>query len=321
MNADFEHELAAPPGAYRRRPAVERENRRLAPLLLWLAGPGDALLLDEPWTGRERGKAARRGVELLAPGRASAQGGRLFTPWGWTPSAVAAGRRAGARVEAVAHETVVRVNSKLFSHSIERELGVAVPGATLAASLEELHAAAARACPRPDDKWVVKAPLGFAARERVLGRGPAIDAPSAVWAAKRLARGETLLFEPWLDVRREYGVPVLVSPGGETHVLGVVDLVTNGAGAAVGYMLGRAVPREHAAALDRIAREAGRRLAAAGYIGPAGVDALEHAGGLRPLLEINARYTMGFVVLALERALAPTAPVFWSPKEVADERR
>jgi hypothetical protein len=41
---------------------------------------------------------------------------------------------------------------------------------------------------------------------------------------------------------------------------------------------------------------------------------LEHAGGLHPLLEVNARYTMGFVALAVEREVRPTAPVFWSTK-------
>jgi hypothetical protein len=44
------------------------------------------------------------------------------------------------------------------------------------------------------------------------------------------------------------------------------------------------------------------------------VDALEHAGGFHPLLEVNARYTMGFVALAVERSLGPTAPTFWSSK-------
>jgi hypothetical protein len=44
------------------------------------------------------------------------------------------------------------------------------------------------------------------------------------------------------------------------------------------------------------------------------VDALEHSGGLLPLLEINARYTMGFIALAVEEAWVPESPVFWSTK-------
>ena len=64
--------------------------------------------------------------------------------------------------------------------------------------------------------------------------------------------------------------------------------------------------------LERVARSVGARLHAEGFRGPVGADALEHAGGLHPLLEVNARHTMGFVALAVERSLRPSGPVFWS---------
>ncbi len=309
MNADFEAELAAPPGTYRRIPTISRRNRRLAPALLWLAREGDALLVDEPWSDEERRDAERRGVALVSDGG----GGRVLSPWGWTPSAIAEGERLGAVVEPVAIETVARVNSKVFSHALERDLGVAVASAALAATIEQLEAAVARACPGAEDKWVVKAPLGFAARERVLGRGPRLDPPSAVWAARRFALGETLLVEPWLDVVREYGVQVWVAPDGTVDILGISRMLTNGAGATVGYVLMDPPPDRRAEELREIAREVGRRLCDAGYTGPAGVDALEHTGGLRPLLEINARYTMGHVALAAERQLALDGPTEWRP--------
>lgn len=312
MNADFEAELAAGPGVYRRIPTIARRNRMLAPALLWLAEPGDALLVDEPWPEEIEAEAARRGVELVRD-EAGAGAGRDLTPWGWTPGAVAAGERVGARVAPVPHPVVERVNSKVFSHRIETELGVAVAGAALATSLEGLDRAAASACLGPDDKWVVKAPFGFAARERVLGRGPAMDPPSATWAARRLARGETLLFEPWLDVRREYGVQLRIDETGRVDLLGITRMLTNGAGVTTGYVLGDPVDPARAGALAPIALEVGRRLAAEGYWGPANVDALEHAGGLRPLLEVNARHTMGLVALAVERDLEPREPTVWTP--------
>ena len=320
MNADFEAELAAAPGAYRRIPTIASRNRRLAPALLWLAAPGDALLVDAPWPDDLVAEAARRGVELVDPDEADKTdggAGLAFAPWGWTPTALAAASRAGASVDPVAHDVVARVNSKVFSHRVERELGVAVPGAALASSLAELDRAAAAACPEPGDKWVVKAPFGFAARERVLGRGPAMDPPSATWAERRFARGETLLFEPWLDVGREYGVQLRVGRDGRVEVLGITRMLTNGAGVTTGFVLGDPVERARAGALTATALEVGRRLAAEGYWGPANVDALEHAGGLRPLLEINARHTMGLVALAVERELAPREPTVWTPSEPA----
>jgi hypothetical protein len=317
MNADFEVELAAVASSsspYRRLPPFELLNRRLAARLLWLASPGDALLVAEPWSERLRSEAARRGVELVGPRGPGVQSQRLFTPWGWTPSAVAVGEEAGASVRALPLDVVARVNSKLWSHALEVELGTALKGAALARTFEELLEAVARACPEPDDKWVVKSPYGFAARERVLGRGPVLEEPQAKWSRRRLASGETLIFQPWLEVVREYGVALEIAPDGACEMLGVSDLQTNGAGTGTGYILGRPPSPRRLEELERVARLVAGRLYAEGYYGPVGVDALEHAGGSHPLLEVNARYTMGFVALAVERSLKPPVPTFWESK-------
>jgi hypothetical protein len=318
MNADFEVELAAlaasSSSTYRRLPSFDALNHRLSEHLLWLARPGDALLVGEPWSERLRSESLRRGVELVNPRETGGQGGRVFTPWGWTPSAVAAGEKAGALVNALPFGVVARVNSKLWSHALEVESGTALPGAALARTLEELRESVARACPAPNDKWVVKSPYGFAARGRVLGRGPVLEEPQAKWSRRRIAEGETLVFQPWLEVVREYGVAVEVSADGSFELRGVSDLQTNGAGTGTGYVLGRPPDSRRTDELERAARLVAARLYEEGYSGPAGVDALEHAGGLHPLLEVNARYTMGFVALAVERELKPSAPTFWSSK-------
>jgi hypothetical protein len=322
MNADFEvelaHDAAAPARPYRRTQAFDALNRRLAPRLLRLARPGDGLLYEVPWTDALVHEARGREVELVSP-RAAASGrtpqtGRLFTPWGWTRTAAGEGARAGADVRPPDFELVARVNSKLWSHALEVEMGWALDGARIVATAEELSEAAARACPGAEEKWVVKSPYGFAARERVLGRGPRVEGAQAAWACKRLARGESLIFQQWLAVWREYGVVVEVAEDGAHRLLGVSDLRTNGAGTGTGYVLARppAPPRMW----ERVETAAVvcERQRAGGDSGPAGVDALEHAGGLHPLLEVNARYTMGFVALAVERELRPAEPTFWDTK-------
>ncbi|MGB8509554.1 MAG: hypothetical protein WCD76_14300, partial [Pyrinomonadaceae bacterium] len=230
------------------------------------------------------------------------------------------GQETGAIVRPIPFDVVARVNSKLWSHTLEVELGLALPGAALAATFEELRLAVARACPGAGDKWVIKSPYGFAARERVLGRGPSIDEPQAKWSLRRLSAGETLIFQPWLEVVREYGVVAEISPAGTLDIRGVSDMQTNGAGTGKGYLLGRRPTAQRTAELERIAGVVGERLFAEGYSGPVGIDALEHARGLHPLLEINARYTMGFVAVAVERHLKPATPVFWSTKQARDEQ-
>ena len=318
MNADFEMELAALAGGdtYRRTHTFAALNQRLAPHLLWLASPGDALLLEETWPETLTRDAARCGVELILRVAAKRQPERIFTPWGWTPGVVRLGESLGARLPHVSLETVQRVNSKLWSHALEEELGVAMPGAAVAADFAELEEAVRRACPRADDKWVIKSPFGFAARERVLGRGARLEGAQATWARRQFARsGVKLIFQPWLERVREYGVTLEIKADGEINLCGISDLQTNGAGTGTGYLLGRTIDsRERTAELERLAQTVGARLFREGYTGPAGVDALEHTKGLHPLLEINARYTMGFVALAIERALKPQTPTLWKLK-------
>lgn len=314
MNADFETELAHAPLFYRRLPSFEALNRRLSPHLLWLTQPGDALLLKEPWSEALRLEAKRRNVELISSEHSTTQFNRTFTPWGWTPSAVAVGEQVGAIVKPVPLTVVTRVNSKLWSHALEIELGVELPGAATASTFEELQEVVARASPGAGDKWVIKSPFGFAARDRVLGRGPRLEEPQARWSIRRLARGETLIFQPWLEVVREYGVVMELACDGALEILGISDLQTNGAGTGTGYILGRPPAPGRARELERIARVIGERLFKEGYYGPVGIDALEHTGGFHPLLEINARYTMGFVAAAVERSLKPATPTFWSAK-------
>ncbi len=113
---------------------------------------------------------------------------------------------------------------------------------------------------------------------------------------------------------REYGVVAEIARDGSHTILGVSDLQTNGAGTGTGYVLGRAPTPERMSELEATARVVCERLHAEGYQGPVGVDAVEHAGGLHPLLEVNARYTMGFIAVAVERALKATSPVFWPTK-------
>jgi len=314
MNADFEMELADTNGDYQPPASFAAINQRLAARLLWLARPGDGLLLDEKPPADLRDEARRRDVELLLTERRANQSAREFTPWGWTPRVVGLGERLGAQMNPISPDVVRRVNSKLWSHNLEHQLGIAMPHSCASANFDELQNAVKRACPQPNDKWVIKDPFGFAARGRVLGRGDELSGAQATWVKRRLAANQTLIFQTWLDVKREYGVTFEVLHDGEIEIFGVSDLQTNGAGTGKGYMLGRPLPAHRKDELESVARIVGKRLYAEGYTGAAGVDALEHTGGLHLLLEVNARYTMGFVALAVERAMNPCEPVFWSTK-------
>lgn len=313
MNADFEIELAAMPADYQCQPTIYKINRKLAPNLLWLAERGDALLIAQPWSSELRAQAEMRGVELIDTTKPQDQSMRVFTPWGWTPSAVAAGTLAGSIVTPIPYQIIAKINSKLFSHELEQELGITLPGATVTSNFAELADAVARACPAATDKWIVKSPLGFASRERVLGRGPVLAGAAATWSQRRFANSEKLIFQPWLEVIRDYGVILNIDIDGQITIIGISDMQTNGAGTSTGYLLGREIVPQRRTELERVAHFVATRLYREGYHGPVGIDALEHTGGLHPLLEINARYTMGFVAVAVERELRPKTPILWTP--------
>lgn len=313
MNADFEMELSSSSTAYRRPPTFESINHRLAAHLLWLTRPGDAVLLDQPASESFCLEAQRRKVEIVLLESAGEQSTRIFTPWGWTESALKIGKRVGAKVDlSTSLDTIKRVNSKLWSLALEHELGIAMTNSYAASTFAELQQHIACACPQLSDKWVIKSPFGFAARDRVLGRGPKLEGPPAVWVERRFGRNETLIFQPWLEVIREYGIVMNILPDSSVTILGISDPQANGAGTSFGYLLKRKIASERLAQLEWIASLVGERLFKEGYTGPAGVDALEHVQGFHPLLEVNARYTMGFVALAVERATAPSHPTFWS---------
>src|SRR5437660_6764769 len=98
MNADFEMELACMSRPYHRPGYFDEINRRLSKYLLLLARPGDALLLEKPWGKSLTDEADRRDVLLLSPTEAPNNTNWLFTPWGWTASALAKAKSIGAAV-------------------------------------------------------------------------------------------------------------------------------------------------------------------------------------------------------------------------------
>lgn len=317
VNSDFEAELAAHGSRYFPRPIHEAMNQRLAfNLARWLARPGDGILAPEAWHAELRHAAGEHFIDPVSLENPPDQSHRIFTPWGRTPRADAVGVRTGALLDGPSPEVVRTVNSKSFSHRLERELGVAEPDAAECATFDELARHVAATCSDPEMKWVIKHPFGVAARERVLGRGPTLGKNAETWCRKAFERGEPLIFEPWLDVIREYGTVMNLSPTGEVEIFGISDVQANGAGTATGYLIGRPPTPERGERLFETARLVGAALRRAGYFGPCGLDALEHRGGLRPLLEINARFTVGFLAVAAERRLNPTGPTPWALTEL-----
>lgn len=196
--------------------------------------------------------------------------------------------------------------------------------AAVARSAERIFAAGGTA--------VVKARLSGAGHgvKRILH---AIELQQALgrWLRNTLERQGCVLVEPFHTKVCDLSAQLQVGGAEDGLLQGIRRFTTYGHFAYAGTFLGgdlrgtsgevrrfffddnEGVLRPWRALLQRL----GRRLAAEGYRGPAGVDAMvyRHADGhlrLQPVLEVNTRWTLGRVALGLERHLSPGQPAFWA---------
>ncbi len=307
-NFHFEHELTAVagwhPSAALRRMSAER-------VVSWisLAEDGDRIWTPEPisedfWNSlAKHGLPHVRGVVDLD---SAARNVHEVIPWGWS-----ARTRAISGTTAQPSDSSVRQgNSREWSFAEEQELGVALIGAARLERIEDLFEAVRRSAselsePVADHAWVVKANFGMAARERLLGRGPTLTPPQQDWLSRRLAADGAVFFEPWLQRRAEVGIQWTLPPlgQGEPKLEGVTPLLCDSQGGYRGSecSLDASIPHDWQRAVE-VCEQVAKRLQTLGYFGPLGIDAAiyEDAAGtahVRPLQDINARFTMGRLAL------------------------
>jgi len=233
---------------------------------------------------------------------------RLIAHPRWTPPAVRVGEPAAASpgydlrwAEPAARDA----NDRSRTLAIARTLGVAVPGARVVGSLEELDAHVAGFAGRP---WVCKARWTAAGRDRARGAGSTVGGELRTRIGRMFERFGPLVFEPWLDRVADLGVCGEIAPGGEVAVAEPHRLRCDPRGGFLGIELAPAVDRAVAEPLEAVARAAGALVAAqTGYRGRFAIDAfLYREGGahhLHPLCELNARHTFGWIARGLSRRL------------------
>jgi len=229
---------------------------------------------------------------------------RLLAHPGWTPPIVRTAGSAGGFDLAWADPAAAAANDRSRGLAIAGELGVALPGARVVASLAELDDQLAGLGDQP---WICKARWTAAGRDRARGTGAATGERRAQ-LARMFARLGPLVFEPWLDRVADLGVCGEITAAGEVELLEPHRQVTDPRGGFLGIELAPPVDRAIADELSAVARAAAGRLAAqTGYRGRFAIDAFVYrppGGGaprLHPLCELNARHSFGWIA----RALAP----------------
>jgi uncharacterized ferritin-like protein (DUF455 family) len=183
---------------------------------------------------------------------------------------------------------------------------------------------------------MVKAPYGTSGMQvKKISSPSELEGSSAVpligWMKKVIESQGALIVEPYLEKLCDLSIQLEVYDD-RIALLGARRFVTGTQNEYRGTYLGKKSsgfsPEQsrflHAVLDDwkKMITALGERLRAEGYRGPAGVDALiwKRADGrspseslqLKPLIELNPRWTMGRVALELEKRLAPGVSGLWA---------
>jgi uncharacterized ferritin-like protein (DUF455 family) len=293
-------------------------QRKLGRLRPWAWGP-DSVELFEPvfanLTGEKRTATASFNPDIAK-----------FYSKAWSVALLKTilGRRRGDESQ---------INKTKFSQSLltssptdswlctENEVGVAVN------SLDETLAATAVIRARGHHKIIIKESLGLAGSNAMRLFEPEILETHCRWIANAVANKNQLVVEPWLERELDFSVQLEMTDGG-LKLCGYTGLINDAKGqfqgnvAAPGHQ--KKIPANLIALFPEPPDIAQRlhtvyaeifslleyELRRAKFLGPIGIDAFAYRDGvgkirLKPVVEINPRYTMGRLTVELMKHVAP----------------
>ncbi|HSK05145.1 MAG TPA: hypothetical protein VK932_28040 [Kofleriaceae bacterium] len=244
-------------------------------------------------------------VEVWAP--AAVDPGRLLSPPPWRAPVMRVGTppRADARW---ADPGARAANDRRLALAVAEAHGAALPGQKTIASAAEID------LPGP---WVCKAPWTAAGRDRCRGAG-APTAEQRTRIERLIARSGALVLEPWCARIVDVGVCARVEADGAVTAHPPHGLIADARGGFLGIDLAPpALEPEEQGQLSELVTAAGAALAGLGHAGPFAIDAFAYQDGerrrFRPLCEINARLSFGWIARALADRLGTRQLGFGPP--------
>ena len=240
-----------------------------------------------------------------------------------------------------------RIYSKTWSAEFYREWlkqfpeDQAIFGTLDTAGIEfrDWEAARATLLGQPPGHWLIKAPWATSgAGNRRLMSHAELEGPIGGWGRRIIETQGSLVIEPWLEKVADLSIQVETTPSG-VKLLGArrfltgsrleyrgtwLDAKLTSLGAeSLRFLHGQGVGGSGVAwpeplkRWEKLALELGTRLQSAGYQGPAGIDAMlwRNSQGelrLKPLVELNPRWTMGRIAIELEKQILPGTPAVWA---------
>jgi hypothetical protein len=259
------------------------------------------------------------------------------TAWLNTAAAFAAAAAAGRALTGPSADSVRRVHDKAFAHEAAGCEGLMPPDLADTIAIIEPEtlrdpAVGIAAVQRHLDRWppaarrsfTLKPRLGCSGRGRAAGRDGWADDPAFANALPRLAACGGALLEPWLNRGEDLSASLWIAPNGELTLLGTSEQITAPSGLYRGQ-------RGNVDSKGRITsdsdRDEGLRAAAAalaphvvraGFTGACGLDAFTYRSAdgrasFRPVVEWNARFTLGTIVIGLVKRARESIRASFAP--------
>ncbi|MYU24060.1 ATP-grasp domain-containing protein [Streptomyces sp. SID8352] len=200
------------------------------------------------------------------------------------------------------------VNSKIYSRAAADAAGLRQAPGWTCGNLSELDAALdrARALLRSGRRAVVKDAFGVSGKGiSVLDDERRLDTLQRMIARRAERSGDdrvVLVVEEWVDKAADLNYQFTVGRDGSVHFDFVKEAITEG-GVHKGHRFPARLTALQHDAVRHAAEALAERLAADGYFGVVGVDAMtDPKGGVYPVVEINARHNMSTYQSRLQEA-------------------
>ncbi len=205
-----------------------------------------------------------------------------------------------------------------------RFAGDEVDGVTIS-SVEELEAERMRFTSAGWQKQCLKADYGFASQSMIRLWEPELPDQQIAWAERQLEQQGQLVLEPWLERLLDFSTQYEVTADG-VKLYGIVKMDNDRRGMIDSLISESPFGRNEAPDIRRFlnapvknqrlmqvyeesVKPIADELRSAGYIGPFGIDSCVYRDlhgelKIRPVIELNPRFTMGRLTLELTRLIA-----------------
>lgn len=331
FNPACEIEIANPAESFKPPAVLERIRTDLAGLMQYLTKGDDVVWVPKRPTSNFLADVQAVGLPIpqFIEEEAELLGRPVSTvePWGQSPASRR--RQESMGLKSLQPKQFVsdwRIFSKAFSASLLADME---PSSIVGKTFDDPSAVIAfveshfRSAASP---LVLKAPFGSSGRGMLRVKAPGLEPKQIHWVRNVIESQGAVVAEPWLERILDLSVQVNVA-NDKRPVLGVTRFLTDTRGQYIGHKLGRkfgdlspdlrrALHEDGMLArLESTARQVLDHLAASGYVGPAGIDALVYLDQgvpkLKPIVEINPRYTMGRIALEIDRHVHHTVDAEW----------